>query len=54
MVPVIEKAAEKCERVADEIAYPPFLMQYDARTESERAVNARIVKPRVVEPRGRK
>ena len=44
VVPVIERAAEQCERVSDKVAYPPFLMQYDARSEGERAVKARVVK----------
>ena len=44
VVPVIERAAETCERVGDKVAYPPFLMQYDARSEGERAVKARVCK----------
>lgn len=42
IVPVVEKAAEKCKRVGDNVAYPPFLMQYDARSEGVRAVNERV------------
>ena len=44
VVPVVEKAAEKCERVGDKVAYPPFLMQWDARSEGEAAVKARVKK----------